>query len=105
MSADAFVHRVFTIDGREVACRFFRPQADRGDFYCRYEIEWPGGARSRKIYGVDEVQALLLAMQTAHVDLLAARENDGRQVSWLDERKLGLPIPEAVRNWGQEGDS
>ena len=56
----------------------------------------PEGRRSKTAGGVDEVQALLLAMQRAHTDPLAARENDGREVSWLDERTLGLPIAKAV---------
>jgi hypothetical protein len=98
MDADAFVHRVFTVDGREVACRFFRSEPDRGSFACRYEIDWPEGTRGRSISGVDEVQALLLAMQAAHLDLLLARRDDGRLVSWLDEARLGLPIADVVRD-------
>ena len=53
-----------------------------------------GGRGFRKIHGVDEVQAFLLAMQIAHTELLSAREHDGRQVSWLNQRSLGLPIPD-----------
>jgi len=52
--------------------------------------------------GVDEVQALLLAMQTAHIDLLAARENDGRQVTYLDGKNLDLPVAKSVRHWASE---
>jgi hypothetical protein len=102
MSADVFVRRVFTVDGREVVCRFFWPEPDRGDFSCRYEIDWPEGARGRSIPGVDEVQALLLAMQTAHLDLLLARKDTGRLVSWMDETRLGLPIAEVVRGLDEE---
>ena len=73
----------------------FLPTRSRGrQLHCRYEIAWAEGLRSRKIHGVDEVQAFLLAMQIAHPELLSAREHDGRQVSWLNQRSLGLPIPE-----------
>jgi hypothetical protein len=48
------------------------------------------------------VQALLLAMQLVHTDLLAARENDGRKVSWLNDRSLGLPIAHSIRDWDPE---
>jgi hypothetical protein len=102
MSADAFVRRVFTVDGREVACRFFRPEPDCGSFSCRYEIDWPEGARGRSIGGVDDVQALLLAMQSAHLDLLLARRDGGRLVSWMDETRLGLPIADVVRDLDEE---
>ena len=38
-------------------------------------------------------------MQLVHTDLLAARENDGREVLWLDNRSLGLPIADSIRDW------
>jgi hypothetical protein len=55
------------------------------------------------VYGVDAVQALLLAMQIAHTYLLAARERDGRSVSWLENLRLGLPVADSVRHWDVEG--
>jgi Domain of unknown function (DUF6968) len=101
---EAIAQRMFTVDGQEVKCRFFPPERDGGSFFCRYEIDWNEGVRTRKIGGVDEVQALVLAMQAAHTDLLAARENEGRRVSWLDRQSLGLPIAQTIRDWDPEGD-
>jgi hypothetical protein len=49
------------------------------------------------------VQAFLLAIQIAHTELLSAREHDGRQVSWLNQRSLGLPIPDSIRDWDPGG--
>ena len=98
MSDIPFVQRTFTVGGVDVPCRFFRPVAWEKDFLCRYEIEWPERVRSLEVAGVDEVQALLLAMQAAHSDLLASREKDGKPVSWLGMRRLGLPVPEAIRD-------
>jgi len=97
-----FVERVVTVNGADVSCRFFRPEPDGFSFRCRVEIEWPEGVRSKSAGGVDEVQALLLAMQLVHTDLLAARENDGRSVLWLDDRSLGLPIAKSNRDWDPE---
>ena len=76
----------------------------RRRFFCRIEVDWPEGTKIRKIYGVDEVQALCLALQTAHTDLLVARERGGRQVSWLGQRRLGLPVADADRDWDSDGD-
>lgn len=104
MSADAFVQRVITVDGQDVPCRFFKPVADGGDFCCRLEVDWLEGTLSRTIYGVDEVQALLLAIQTAHAYLLAAREQDGRKISWLGERRLGLPVADVIRDLDVDSD-
>ena len=105
MPTDAFVQRQFAVDDQVVTCRFFKPEADPDgpSFFCRYEIDWPEGTRSKRAGGVDEVQALLLAMTRAHTDLLSARENDGREVSWLDGRKLWLPIADTIRDW-DDGD-
>ncbi len=104
MSAGAFVQRVITVDGQDVPCRFFKPEADGGDFCCRFEVDWPEGILARAIYGIDEVQALLLAMQTAHAYLLASREHDGRKISWLGERRLGLPVADVIRDLDVDGD-
>ena len=92
MAPEPFVKRLFSVDGREVECRFFQPEEDGADSVCRFEIDWPQeGARSRSVYGVDAVQALTLAMKVAHAQLLAARERDRRVVTWLGEEELGLP--------------
>jgi hypothetical protein len=88
---DPFVERTYLLDGTELTCRFYRPVPDGQDFSCRYEIAWPDGPRSRRIWGVDSIQSLLLAMQSLHGDLLLHRERDGIDVRWLDGNELGLP--------------
>lgn len=97
------VEREFTLDGQPLACRFYAPEADGEDFACRYDIDWPEGARSRRVFGVDPVQALLLAMQGAHVDLLMAREDMGYTVRWMDSDSLGLPLMGSLRDLDPEG--
>lgn len=92
------LERIFTVDGVETSCRIFGPAYDGQDFSCRYEIGWNEGVRSRESWGVDAFQALLLAMQAVHTDLLVARKEDGREVLWLGQQNLGLPIPETIRD-------
>jgi len=58
----------------------------------------------RRAGGVDEVQAILLAMMTAHTDLLAARNMDSRLVEWLDGQSLGLPVTPSVRDWDPDNN-
>jgi hypothetical protein len=99
---DVVARRLFTVDGQQAECRFFRPREEDGSYFCSYEIDWPDGPRGRYIGGVDEVQALLLAMQQAHTDLLAARNMENRTVEWLDERSLGLPLAGTIRDWDPE---
>jgi len=97
------IERQFTLDGQPLACRFFQPEPDGEDFACRYDIAWPEAPRSRRVFGADPVQALLLAMQGAHVDLLMAREDMGYTVQWLGSDSLGLPLMGSLRNLDPEG--
>lgn len=99
-----FVLRTYKIDGHDVECRFYTPDQDRGDYRCRYEIDLPNRPIASQGYGVDQVQALLLAMQKAHVELLVMRDKSGRRVEWLDQENLGLPINGAIRDLAPEND-
>ena len=95
---EPFIVRVFKIDDREVKCRFFQPQEDGGDYLCRYTIDFPDNPRVSQGYGVDAVQALLLTMKKAHVELLVLRDKKGWKLEWLDDENLGLPLDENVRD-------
>ncbi|MET3710336.1 hypothetical protein ABIC65_001016 [Sphingomonas trueperi] len=99
MTDDVIARRVFKIDGQPTECRFYRPEEDAGSFFCKVQIDWPEGARSKRAGGVDEVQALLLGMMLAHSELLAARNMDCRAISWLDDQSLGLPVTPGLRDW------
>lgn len=94
-----FIIREFEVDGEQVECRFYQPEKAEVDFLCRYRIEWPEGAKEKKTYGVDQVQALLLAMQNAHAELLFAREKEKRRVEFLEDENLSLPLASSVRDW------
>lgn len=98
-----FVARQFTVDGSPVECRFSQPEPDGSDYRCLYEIEWPDRLQSRWACGVDQVQALLLAMQGAHLDLLRAREDRGTEVRWLDMSNLDLPLSQSLRDMAPDG--
>ena len=79
-------------DGGEVIVRFFRPEPRDVDYCCDYQIIWPDRDRRFHGYGIDAVQALILAMQNAHADLLSSPEGKGGRLLWLRERDLGLPL-------------
>lgn len=95
---EPFVERNFKIDGQNVECRFYQPVRDGTDFLCRYTINIPGQPRESQGYGVDAIQALLLAMKKAHVEMLVLRDKKGLHFEWLDDVNLGLPIDEAIRD-------
>lgn len=78
-------------EGEKAAVTFYAPRPDGDDWRCDYRIEWPGRIRSSYAFGVDSVQALLLAMQMARADLTNAEEVKGRRLTWLGQSDLGLP--------------
>jgi hypothetical protein len=92
----AFVSRVFTTGEIEIGCLFFKPVPEAGDFRCDYRIEYPDDVESSYAIGVDEVQALILAMQKAHVDLLVSDYFQNDALNWIGMRDLGLPLPPSV---------
>ena len=62
---DLFIERVVELDGEHpLPLRFFRPESAGDDFACLYEVEWPHGLVVRSVYGVDAVQALILAQRS-----------------------------------------
>lgn len=71
---------------------WIQPVPSENDWACDYVIEWPGRPwRSRRIFGVDSAQSLLLAMKTVAGELYCAEP----QVFWWEpDDVLGLPIAE-----------
>lgn len=108
-----FVSRTFTLAGQDVLCVFELPVPYGRDFRCDYRITFPTRERRACSYGVDSVQALLLAMQRAHIDLLVSPERREQPLFWLNMEELGLPLPNnataedtapPARNGGLTGD-
>ncbi len=70
--------------------RIGKPRPAReGDYECRYELYGFGRLRRMRIFGIDEVQALLLAIEAVRVEL----ERLGTKAIWLEEPAYrGLPV-------------
>ena len=94
-----FIVREFEVDGQTVECRFFQPELADVDYVCRYEVGWLNKQLSGKSFGIDQVQALLLAMQKVHADLLFLRVERGLKVEWLESENLALPILDSIQDW------
>ena len=94
---ETFIERRFEIGGKAVVLRFMRPERDGDDCYrCHYRITWPDRERNFFGFGVDEVQALYVAMHNAHADLLASPEGRAGLLTWLGQQDLGLPLAGSV---------
>lgn len=90
---NVFIERRLDLkNGREVSIRFLQPEPDpQADWHCDVEVEWPDRRRHLRIFGVDAVQSLLLAMQGAHHELVSSPENTAGELTWLGDRDFGLP--------------
>jgi Domain of unknown function (DUF6968) len=82
---------------RPVTVRLHRPQRDPlpgGDWMCVVEIQGIPGRRPlmRAPYGVDQMQALLLAFELMRLELRLLQD-DGFALTWLGagENDLGFP--------------
>jgi hypothetical protein len=97
----AFIERRLELRGKQdVLVRFLRPVRDDENCYrCDYKIIWPDRERTFHGFGIDDVQALMLAMQNAHADLLSSPESKAGLLLWLGERNLGLPMVGQVEHF------
>jgi hypothetical protein len=87
-----FVSRTFAMGEKEVVCKFQQPVRGDDDYRCDYQIAFPSRDRAFHGFGIDEVQALLHAMQNAHADILMSDEYQNQGLMWLGMRELGLPL-------------
>jgi len=90
------LERTFDADGEPLRLEVFLPRPDGGDYRCDFRLRGPGLDLDSYGMGVDSVQALLLALNRAHLDLLCYRRDTGRPVRWHDNVELGLPLPDNV---------
>lgn len=80
---------------REARIQISKPVEDRrsgGDYLCPFRIVGLGDGAVRRAYGVDSVQAMMLAFQMIGAELALYRET-GITLSWLSDEDLGFPTP------------
>lgn len=87
--------RTLTLEGHpegKIEVVLFRPTLNDRDYRCDYEIDGkPGYA-----YGVDEVQALFLALQSIGSRLYGSAYFKAGKLNWLGMRNLGFPVPDII---------
>ena len=90
---------------KKVSVRFGKPLLVPGyDFGCVYEIDGlETKPITRRIFGVDGVQALDLAMKMAMVDLLCSKAYQEGRLTWLGSGDLGLPVMDEFRDLIRNG--
>jgi hypothetical protein len=80
-----------------VVVRVGRPRPVEGaDCRCEYEIEGLSKKRTFGVYGVDEMQALWLALVGAGVDLRTSEEGKAGRITFCGEADLFFPPAEQL---------
>jgi hypothetical protein len=82
--------------GGELLLSVDPPRPDGKSFRCDYRIRHPDGVREAYGMGADSLQALILGLQRAHIDLLSSPTGRAGEIMWLGQRSLGLPLPSNV---------
>lgn len=95
--------RTLTLDGtKQVQVLIGRPQRFQNgqSWYCPYRIPNVGLDRILYAAGVDEVQALILALSMIGAKLYTSDEYIAGRLSWVagQEGDLGFPVPESIRD-------
>ena len=82
-------------DGSPVTVELGLPYADgeNPDYVCPYRIRGMGSGRVRCSFGIDPIQALMLAMQVIGTDLYSSDEYRSGSLRWFKPHDdLGLPV-------------
>ncbi len=78
-----------------------KQRINRDDWYCPYQTDGIGSGRVGISYGVDSVQALVLALSMVGAELYCSREYEAGRLSWdcgAVKGDLGFPVPESIRD-------
>lgn len=84
-------------DGESLTLIIGMPKRDdTGSYSVEYSLDgfiWTG--KVRRAFGIDEIQALYLALESIGSDLASFQESSGKKLSWVGGRETGdLGLPE-----------
>ena len=81
-----------------VAVRLYAPVKTTKDWSCTYEIDWPEGRRQFSVFGIDGVQAVLLASKCVGSELYASKHHFDGSLIWQEKgRGYGFPVAESTK--------
>lgn len=82
-----------------IEVRLYQPVKFDKDWGCRYEIDWPEGSKATMAYGLDALQALVIALQLIGSELYTSTyHKDGQLRAYDREDGYGFPVPPNLRD-------
>jgi hypothetical protein len=91
----------------KIPVRLFMPRIDTaGAWGCRYEIDWPEGTRSYAGWGIDSVQALMIALGMIGAELYSSSYHESGNLFWdKPGNGYGFPVVPTLRDLLQGDDA
>jgi hypothetical protein len=86
---------------KEVAIpiRIYAPQQKDEAWSCNYQIDWPEGTQTMSSWGIDSVQALILALQMIGADIYTSSyHKSGNLMFEAPGRGYGFPVAKSLRD-------
>lgn len=89
----------------KIQIRIHAPEQDSpGVWGCRYEVDWPGENRSVVAWGIDAIQALLIALGMVGAEIYSSNYHKSGNLFWIAPSKgYGFPVAPTIRDL-LEGD-
>ncbi|MGO4525317.1 hypothetical protein AB4097_10690 [Microvirga sp. 2MCAF35] len=82
-----------------VPVRLYAPEGGGKHWSCRFSIGWPDGVDEDTSHGVDQVQAIILALQTISARLyLSDYHQSGGLYFETPGSGYGFPVPKILRD-------
>jgi hypothetical protein len=84
----------------EIPITIFSPVQDKpGAWYCRYDVGWPEGLRSSEAWGVDGIQALLIALGKIGAELYTSNYHKSGRLQWREQGEgYGFLVAPSLRD-------
>jgi hypothetical protein len=91
----------------EIPVRIFSPECEKSKVWgCRYEIGWPDANRSVTAWGVDSVQALVIALGMIGAEIYSSNYHKAGALFWdKPGNGYGFPVAPSIRDLLQGDDT
>jgi len=90
----------------KIPIRIFAPkEGTNGNWFCRYEIDWPDKKSELSVGGIDSAQALVLALQTIGAEIYSSSYHESGKL-FVDKPGggYGFPVVPTYRDLLQGND-
>ncbi|MBV5271379.1 MAG: hypothetical protein JZU55_17565 [Afipia sp.] len=77
----------------------FTPVQEDTDWSCVFSIGWPELTLERKVFGIDAIQSLELALRMIGTELYTSEDHKAGRLMWLKPGAgYGFPVPNIIRD-------